>query len=143
MGRLCQDRRAQGTTAKRRELVVRPRSSRLRTVYLRGPIGVSKLRTKYGGIKNRGVKPNAFRRGSGSVIRNVLQQLEQSGLIKQGERGAHKGRIVTPAGASMLFKAAKRLEPSKQPVKKEAAAKKPAKEKKTEEKAGKDAEKKE
>lgn len=107
----------------------------LRTVYLKGPIGVSKLRTKYGGLKNRGVKPSIFKKGSGSVLRHVLQQLEQAGFVKQAEREAHKGRIITPTGASLIFKAAKRLEGTV-PAKKEAKevkepkeAKKPAEKK--------------
>ncbi|MBD3209513.1 30S ribosomal protein S19e [Candidatus Woesearchaeota archaeon] len=79
----------------------------LNTVYSRGPIGVSKLRTKYGGLKERGVKPSIFAKGSGSVARHLLQQLEQAGLIKQAERGVHKGRVITPKGASLLYQAAK------------------------------------
>lgn len=98
----------------------------LRTVHMRGPIGVAKLRTKYGGLKNRGVQPNIFRKGSGSVLRHILQQLEQAGFIKQAERGAHKGRIVTPAGASLLFKTAKKIGGSKKPAKKESRVKKEA-----------------
>lgn len=81
----------------------------LRSVHVRGPIGVSKLRTKYGGRKQRGVKPEKFVRGGGSVIRNALQQLEQAELVKQAEKGVHKGRVVTPKGYSLLFVAAKRI----------------------------------
>ena len=82
----------------------------LRTVKLQGPIGVSKLRTKYGGLKNRGVKPEHFFKGSGSVLRHVLQQLEHAELVKQTEKGVHKGRMTTPKGDALLFAAAKRLE---------------------------------
>ena len=32
-----------------------------------GPVGVSKLRIKYGGRRNRGHKPDAFRKGSGKI----------------------------------------------------------------------------
>lgn len=78
----------------------------LRSVYLLGPIGVSKLRTKYGGKKNRGVKPERFYKGSGNIIRTILQQLEAAELIKQGEIGVHKGRLVTPKGKSLLDKTA-------------------------------------
>ena len=52
----------------------------LRSVALLGPIGVSKLRTKYGGKKRRGHQPPIFRRGSGSIIRKVLQQLDKAGF---------------------------------------------------------------
>ena len=38
-------------------------SSVLRQVYLHCPIGVSKLRNKYGGKKNRGMKPGRFYKG--------------------------------------------------------------------------------
>lgn len=77
----------------------------LRTVALRGPIGVSKLRTKYGGRKNRGYKPEKFVKGSGSVVRNALQELDKAGLTVQAERGVHKGRIATPKGMKLLAKA--------------------------------------
>jgi small subunit ribosomal protein S19e len=81
-------------------------SAVLRTVAIRGPIGVSKLRVKYGGRKNRGVRPEKFMRGSGSILRKALQQLEQAGLIKQDSKGVHKGRVLTPKGQSFLHKLA-------------------------------------
>jgi len=77
----------------------------LRTVALRGPIGVSKLRTKYGGRKNNGYKPEHFVKGSGSVVRRALQELDKAGLTVQAERGVHKGRIATPKAIKMLAKA--------------------------------------
>ena len=48
----------------------------LRRVYVDGPLGVERMRSFYGGNKNRGSKPNAFRKGSGSILRKALQQLE-------------------------------------------------------------------
>ena len=77
-------------------------ASILRKVYVRGPIGVSKLRNFYGCKKNRGVKPEKFYKASGKIIRTILQQLEAEGLIKQVEKGVHKGKIVTPKGRSFL-----------------------------------------
>ncbi len=77
----------------------------LRKVALRGPIGTNKLRVLYGGRKNRGHKPDAFAKGSGSVIRTALQQLEAAGLVKQAEVEGHKGRVLTPKGESLLDKA--------------------------------------
>jgi len=74
----------------------------LRTIYLRGPVGVNKLRIKYGGKKNRGYKPERFMKGSGSIARKSLQQLEKAGLIIQAQKGTHKGRVVTPAGKKLL-----------------------------------------
>ncbi|MFH1916918.1 MAG: 40S ribosomal protein S19 [Nanoarchaeota archaeon] len=78
-------------------------ASVLRTVNRMGPIGVSKLRTKYGGIKNRGHKTERFYRGSGKILRTILQQLEQKGLVKQEAKGKHKGRVITPKGQNILF----------------------------------------
>lgn len=78
----------------------------LRKVAILGPIGVSKLRTKYGGKKNRGHKPDKFFKGSGNIIRKVLQQLEKAGLIKQINKSGKKGRIITPKGTSLLTRAA-------------------------------------
>ncbi len=69
-----------------------------------GPIGVGKLRVKYGGKKRRGHKPPRFYKGSGNVIRKGLQQLETAGLIKNKDTGVHKGRILTKEGSSILSK---------------------------------------
>ena len=84
-------------------------ASVLRTVYRLGPIGVSKLRTKYGGKKNRGAKKEHFYKGSGSILRKSLQQLEKAGFVKFAEKGVHKGRIVTPKGKSFLDKIATQI----------------------------------
>ena len=81
----------------------------LRKLYLNSPVGVSKLRTKYGGKKNRGNKPGRFYKGSGKIIRNILQQLEKAEFIKKAEKGVHKGRVITKKGKSFLDKLAKGL----------------------------------
>jgi len=81
-------------------------ASVLRSIARLGPVGTQKLRIKYGGRKNRGYKPEATYKGSGSIIRKVLQQLEKSGLIKQTQKGVHKGRVLTPKGTSFLDKIA-------------------------------------
>jgi len=76
----------------------------LRSVYKLGPIGVSKLRTKYGGRKNRGHKPDKVFKASGNILRKILQKLELIGFVKQAEKGVHKGRIITPKGKSFIDK---------------------------------------
>jgi len=81
----------------------------LRTVYLRGPIGTNNLRVKYGSKKQRGAKPEEFRKGSGKVIRTILQQLERAKLIIQSEKDVHKGRIITASGKSFLDKLSKEV----------------------------------
>ena len=82
-------------------------ASILRKIYRHGPIGTSKLRTKYGSKKNRGHKPERFYRASGKIIRVMLQQLEKAQYIKQEKHGNHAGRVVTPKGKSFLDKVGK------------------------------------
>lgn len=79
-------------------------ASILRKIYMLGPVGVNKLRVKYGSKKNRGMQPAIFKKSSGKIIRSILQQLEKNGYIKQVQKGSHKGRIVTPKGKSFLDK---------------------------------------
>ncbi len=77
----------------------------LRRVYIDGPVGVNSLRTRYGGKKDRGSRPEKFRRGSGAIIRRALQQLEESGFIKKEDGG----RVITPEGQSFLDRAAEKV----------------------------------
>jgi small subunit ribosomal protein S19e len=79
-------------------------ASILKTIYYKGPIGVAKLTTLYGGRKNKGYKPDKFVKGSGSIARKILQQLEKAELIKQTVKGIHKGRIITNKGEKLLEK---------------------------------------
>ncbi len=81
----------------------------LRTVAKLGPVGTEKLRTKFGGKKNRGNKPEKFYKASGSIIRKILQQLEAAELIKQDQKGVRKGRVLTPKGTSFLDKLAMKM----------------------------------
>ncbi|MBI5389760.1 30S ribosomal protein S19e [Candidatus Woesearchaeota archaeon] len=79
-----------------------------------GPIGVAKLRTKYGGKKNRGHKPEKFYKASGNILRKVLQQLEKAGFIKQATIKGHKGRVITPKGKAFLDQSAKQIPQERQ-----------------------------
>jgi len=81
----------------------------LRSVYLLGPVGTEKLRIKYGGKKNYGVGAEHHVKGSGSVARKILQQLEAAGFVKHSEKGVHKGRVLTGKGEALLNKAAANL----------------------------------
>jgi|SRR3989338_913478 len=76
----------------------------LRTIYIRGPVGVSKLRVKYGSKKRRGHTPAKFVRAGGKVIRSILQQLEKAELVSYKKDGINKGRIITPKGKSLVDK---------------------------------------
>lgn len=82
-------------------------ASILRKLYVRGtPVGIERLRTAYGGRKNYGVTPEHFIKGSGSVVRKALQQLEKAGLVIK-VRG--KGRTLSPKGRSLLDKVANKI----------------------------------
>ncbi len=75
-------------------------ASILRKLYKRGtPVGIERLRTAYGGRMNRGAAPEHFYKGSGSIVRKILQQLERAGLVVK-VRG--KGRTLSPRGRSLL-----------------------------------------
>jgi len=110
-------------------------ASVLRAVYRFGPVGVAKLRSKYGGKKNRGVKKEHFYKGSGNILRKTLQQLEKAGFVKFAEKGVHKGRIATPKGKSFLDKIATQMQGSKPKQEIKAAEAKEAAEMKQEQNA--------
>jgi len=82
-------------------------ASILRQIYIMGrPIGTQRLKTKYGGKVKHGKRTNYFRKGSGSIIRKILQQLEKEGLIEKKEINGTKGRVLTPKGKSLVDKKA-------------------------------------
>jgi small subunit ribosomal protein S19e len=69
-----------------------------RRVYTDGPVGAQRMRSIYGGKRDRGSAPGQFRRGSGSIVRKVFQQLEAAGYVSH----TSEGRLVTAAGRSFL-----------------------------------------
>ncbi len=69
-------------------------ASVLRKIYFNGPIGVSRLRVKYGGRQRRGVRREHFARGSGAILRTTLQQLEKAGYVQKREKTGSKGRVT-------------------------------------------------
>ena len=82
-------------------------ASILRNVYKRKSVGVSRLRTKYGSKKNRGYKPEEFRKAGGKIIRTVLQQLDKAGLTEiqktiRGVKSKKPGRILTEKGKKFM-----------------------------------------
>ena len=74
-------------------------ASLLRKINKYGPIGVNKLRKKYGGRNRRGPGRNHSAKGAGKIIRVALQQLEAANLLKISKR---EGRILSPEGISLL-----------------------------------------
>ncbi len=76
-------------------------ASILRQLYIRGVVGVGKLRTRYGTRKDRGGNPDEFRKAGGKIIRTILQQAESAGFVEKVSRFQH-GRRLTPKGREFL-----------------------------------------
>lgn len=76
-------------------------ASILRQIYIKGIVGVERLRTRYGGKKDRGQRPTEFRKGSGKIIRTILQQAEQAGFVEKVKE-KRSGRKLTQKGKDFL-----------------------------------------
>jgi len=90
-------------------------ASMLRKIAIHGPIGTNHLAQMYGGVRNRGVRPNRAVTGSRNITRKILQQLDQSGLttIKTNPAGTKKlGRVITPTAHSLLDRVAVKMSSS-------------------------------
>ena len=82
-------------------------ASILRQIYKNKILGVNRLRTKYGSKKNRGMKPERFRRAGGKIIRTILQQSDKAGFTEivkkiKGVRERKPGRQITEKGRKFL-----------------------------------------
>ena len=81
-------------------------ASVLKQIYNRKIVGVNRLRTKYGSKKNRGMKPEAFKKAGGKIIRTILQQSDQAGFteIVKAQKGTKikPGRQITEKGKSFM-----------------------------------------
>jgi len=75
-------------------------ASLLRKLYLKGPIGVSRLRSEYSWRKRRGSRPPKSVKAPGHAIRVMMQQLEKAGLVKSTK----EGRTLTGKGRSLIDK---------------------------------------
>jgi small subunit ribosomal protein S19e len=76
-------------------------ASVLRQLYLKGTVGVQRLRTRYGGRKDRGMKPAIFVKGGGKIIRILLQQAESAGFAEK-VKGKKSGRQLTKKGKDFM-----------------------------------------
>jgi len=70
-------------------------------LYINGVVGVGRLRTRYGGRKNRGVRPAKKVKGGGKIIRLILQQSDSAGFTEK-IKGKHSGRQLTNKGREFL-----------------------------------------
>jgi small subunit ribosomal protein S19e len=76
-------------------------ASILRQIYIKGVVGVERLRTRYGSKKNRGQKHSEFRKGGGKIIRTILQQAEAVGFLEKVKE-KKSGRKLTEKGREFL-----------------------------------------
>jgi len=71
----------------------------LRKIYILGPVGSSRLAAEFGGRVDDGSAPYHPRKGSRSIARLALRQLEEIGYVVKIEK---KGRVLSPSGRSFL-----------------------------------------
>jgi len=69
-------------------------ASLVRKVYLHGPIGISDLKSYYGGRKRIGYNLDHHKDAGGAIIRKALQQLESAGYIDK----KNNGRMISNDG---------------------------------------------
>lgn len=81
-------------------------ASILRQIYINQIVGVQRLRTRYGGRKDRGSQPPEFRKSGGKIIRLILQQAEKAELLEKVKTDKKSGRRLTEKGREFLEKAA-------------------------------------
>ena len=82
-------------------------ASILRQIHKKKIVGVNRLRTKYGSKKNRGYKPEIFKKAGGNIIRTILQQSDKAGFTEiakeiKGIRTKKPGRQLTEKGKKFL-----------------------------------------
>jgi len=82
-------------------------ASILRQIYKNKIVGVNRLKTKYGSKKNRGMKPEEFRKAGGKIIRTILQQADRAGFTEIAKdikdvRSKRPGRQLTKKGKEFL-----------------------------------------
>lgn len=77
-------------------------ASILRKVYIHGPIGVSDLKSEYGGKKQAGYSLAHHKDAGGAIIRKGLQQLEIAGYVTKKA----KGRLISDEGMKKIDKLA-------------------------------------
>ena len=81
-------------------------ASILRKLYVKGPMGSSKLAAEYGGFADKGSMPNRAVKGSRNIARKCLMQLETAGYLLPTSK---QGRMISPKGQSLLDNTAKEV----------------------------------
>ena len=78
----------------------------MRKLYVKGPMGSSKLAAEYGGYADKGSMPNRAVKGSRNIARKCMMQLEAAGYLVSKDK---QGRAISPAGQSLLDNTAKEV----------------------------------
>merc|ERR1712213_196290 len=81
-------------------------ASMARHIYVRSPVGVSTVCKIYGVRRNNGSSPSHWRRGSGTIARKALQNLEQLKLVEKDPNG---GRRMSSQGRRDLDRIAAQI----------------------------------
>ena len=81
-------------------------ASILRKLYVKGPMGSSRLAAEYGGDRDNGTMPNKAVKGSRNIARKCMIQLEKAGYLVSKDK---QGRAISPSGMSLLDNAAKEV----------------------------------
>ncbi len=76
-------------------------ASILRQIYINEIVGVNRLRTRYGGKKDRGSRPSKFVKSGGKIIRTILQQADTAGFTEK-TLVPRAGRKITAEGKEFL-----------------------------------------
>ena len=71
----------------------------MRKIYIGGPVGTSRLAADFGGKRNYGSAPYHAVKGSRTILRTAMHQLEKSGYVAANKS---RGRTVTPKGRAFL-----------------------------------------
>lgn len=93
-------------------------------LYIRGKVGVSALKTHYGGKQRNGVRPPKHHAGAGKVIRYCLKQLEEAGLVGQVKyqtddgHEQSSGKTLTKKGTTDMDRIASQIVKEKKKAKK-------------------------
>jgi small subunit ribosomal protein S19e len=82
-------------------------ASILRQIYKKNIVGVNRLKTRYGSKKDRGMKPEKFKKAGGKIIRMILQQADSAGFTEIAKsvkdvRRRKPGRQLTQKGKEFL-----------------------------------------
>ena len=81
-------------------------ASIMRKLYVKGPMGSSRLAAEYGGFADKGSMPNMAVKGSRNIARKCMMQLEAAGYLVSKDK---EGRAISPAGQSLLDNTAKEV----------------------------------